>query len=404
MRILWYSNAPHAGSGYGNQTELFVKRIRDLGHDIAIAAYWGIQGGRVESDGITIYPAAASGGIDYESMAVPAKHHNADVIISLMDIWALPQGVTGGISIAPWFPVDSEPLPNCIKMRLTNPNILPVVVPMVFSRFAERMCRDAGIEPLYIPHGVDTNAYTPMDRQEARALIGLPRDDFIIGMVAANVGTPSRKAFKPQLAAFARLHKEHPDTRMYLHTRADTSGLRNIGGENLAEYVEQLGVGDAVSWTQPDAYHFGLEAEEMRALYCSFNVLTSVSMGEGFGIPILEAAACGIPSIVGDWTAMSELCFAGWKVSKDEATRYHNPLAAYQWWGHEDAIYQRMREAYLTGHGRYSDRSFDSRSGAMSYDADTVTREFWAPALTEIEGRLERSQKPVSRFEEAIRG
>lgn len=404
MRIVIFSNAMHVGSGYGNQTSLFAPRIRDLGHDVAVAAYWGIQGGRVEIDGIATYPASSSGGIDYEAMAVPAKHFKADVIISLMDLWALPQGVTGGIPLAPWFPIDAEPLPPPIRVRLTDPRILPVIAPIVFSRFGERMCTDAGITPLYVPHGCDTTTYHPMNQAECRESIGLPNDAFIIGMVAANVGTPSRKALKPQIEAFARLHRKHSDARLYLHTRGNAAGNRTLNGENLPEFVEQLGIGNAVSWTHEDAYLFGLETEEMCLLYNSFDVLTSVSLGEGFGIPILEAAACGIPSIVGDWTSMSELCFAGWKVPKTGAEPWHNPLAAYQFWPRVDAIFEQMEAAYLTCEGGRKDRSFDSRSAALSYDADVVTRDYWAPALTEIEQRLTRSRRPASRFEEAISG
>ncbi len=77
--------------------------------------------------------------------------------------------------------------------------------------------------------------------------------------------------------------------------------------------------------------------------YNAMDVLTNVALGQGFGIPILEAQACGTPVIVGDWTSMSELCFAGWKVAKEEALPvYHDFFDAFQWQATTAAIYDRL--------------------------------------------------------------
>ena len=58
MRILWSSNAPWAGTGYGNQTRTFVPRIKDLGHDMAVLAFYGLEGAQINWQGIPIYPRA----------------------------------------------------------------------------------------------------------------------------------------------------------------------------------------------------------------------------------------------------------------------------------------------------------------------------------------------------------
>jgi glycosyltransferase involved in cell wall biosynthesis len=407
VRILWYSNAPHVGSGYGNQTDLFVPRLRALGHQMAIAAYWGIQGNRVEADGIPIYPASPSGGIDFDSMGMPAKHHAADIIISLMDIWALPPGITGGIPLCPWFPVDHEPLMPPVMHRLKPPSPISVLVPLVFSRIGERLVKEAGYDCRYVPHGVDTTIYTPGDKTAAREIAGLPKDAFVYGMVAANIGSPSRKAFKAQLHAFARVRQKHKDAMLYLHTRPDTSTARNLGGENLAELVQQLSITDAVVFTDPTLYHFGLESSQMATLYRSFDVLTSVSVGEGFGIPIVEAQACGTPVIVGDWTSMSELCFSGWKVPKSRAEPVHTALASYQWQPSVQGVYEQMMAAYSTGSTRMSERSKNARLSALNYDADHVSDRYWEPVLEEIDGilgnlRSRANGAPSGAFQEAI--
>ena len=56
MRILWLSNAEWAPSGYGEQTQLFCRRLQALGHEVAIAANHGLQDTTLEWNGITTYP------------------------------------------------------------------------------------------------------------------------------------------------------------------------------------------------------------------------------------------------------------------------------------------------------------------------------------------------------------
>jgi hypothetical protein len=55
------------------------------------------------------------------------------------------------------------------------------------SRFGERMLTQAGLQPLYVPHGVDTQLFHPgvCKRDDARRMLGLPTDGYIVGMVAA---------------------------------------------------------------------------------------------------------------------------------------------------------------------------------------------------------------------------
>ena len=58
--ILIYSNAPWAPSGYGTQTAVWAKRFQSLGHNVAIAAFHGLQGAPLNwENGIVVYPGSA---------------------------------------------------------------------------------------------------------------------------------------------------------------------------------------------------------------------------------------------------------------------------------------------------------------------------------------------------------
>ncbi len=47
--VLWYSNAPFAATGYGQQTAQIVPRLTAKGHKVAVAANYGIEGAPTKS-------------------------------------------------------------------------------------------------------------------------------------------------------------------------------------------------------------------------------------------------------------------------------------------------------------------------------------------------------------------
>jgi glycosyltransferase involved in cell wall biosynthesis len=387
MRLLWYSNAPFSATGYGNQTKLFVPRLKRLGHEMAILAFYGLEGGILNWDGVRVYPRGYHMyGNDVYS--AHAKHFEADLIISLIDIWVLDpsaQGNPHGIPIAAWFPVDSDPMSPAVMDKAKQ-----VFAPIVFSKFGVRMAEEAGLPHFYVPHGVDTKIFMPGDKAEARRKSLLPEDAFVVTMVAANKGAPSRKAFQQQLEAFAMLRRKHKDALLYLHTTKAENGEN--GGVNLVELCTYLGLdtGKSGSVVFADQYTnlVGFPEPYMVNVYQFSDVVMNVSMGEGFGIPILEAQACGTPVIVGDWTSMPELCFGGWKVSRADCTPFWTPLATYQFVPHTGAIYDLMERAYGASAEKRLQLSRRARAGALEYDADTVTERYWKPLLEMLNGRL----------------
>jgi FkbM family methyltransferase len=390
MKISWLSNAPWCRTGYGNQTLLFVPRIRNLGHGMAVTAFYGLEGGILDWNGIPVYGRGYHPyGMDIA--AANAVHQSADILLTLIDAWVMEPGMMlPGTRWVPWFPVDHETLPPAVRDK-----VQAAFARIVYSRFGEQAVKDAGMDCYYIPHGVDCSVFAPRDRAKAREFLGWPADRFIVGMVAANKGNPSRKSFTQQIEAFARFKAKHPNSMMYIHTVAGTENA----GVDLPTFVGALGMTAGfkgrcnpaeVDVLFCDQYqgHLGFPDEYMVAVYNGIDVLLSVSMGEGFGIPILEAQACGCPVIVGDWTSMPELCFAGWKIAKSDAERFWSPLNAYQYIPHVEPIVSKLEIAYRKRGDTYlRDKA---RAGALPYDVDTVTEQYWRPVLADIEERINR--------------
>lgn len=307
-------------------------------------------------------------------------------MISLLDVWVMQPELLQSIKWIPWFPIDHEPLPERIKTPASK-----AYKRIVFSEFGKSMMDNAGLDYFYIPHGVETDVFKPVDRREARARMNLPQDAFIVGMVAANKGNPPRKAFFENIAAFTYLKKKHPDALLYLHTFNGESGGHEI--VNLVEFCMYQGLepGKDVIFADQYAYMLGYPDGAMNDLYNSFDVHMLVSNGEGFGIPILEAQSAGCPVIVGDWTSMGELCFSGWKVRKEDSRPLWTNLASYQFVPDVGAIADNLESAYRQKDNEAIRRN--ARAGALPYDADTITERYWKPTLEAISESLEADRK-----------
>jgi len=382
MKILLHSNAPWAGSGYGQQCAQYAVLFREAGHDVAISTNWGLQGAGLNWDGIKVYPGDNAWG--NKTLPIVAAHHgggDASVVqvITLLDVHVLKQARLGDLNIASWCPVDHDPCP----VRVADYFRRTRAVPIAMSRFGEQALADVGQEPYYVPHGVDTDVFCPHeDRLAAREAMQVPADAFVIGMVARNQGSsPCRKAFPQVFSAFASFRSRHDDAYLYLHT--DMYGFED--GINLFAMADAYGIPKgSYSWTHQGNVELGLvEPPELAALYNAFDVLANPSFGEGFGIPIVEAQACGTPVIVTNHTAMPELCGAGWVVG---GPRLYDPSQGAFWRMPSEAeILDAMEAAYQTaGALREQARAF-----ALPYDSQLVMADHWQPVLEALEERMD---------------
>lgn len=381
MKILWASNI-FGPSAYSQQTMLTVPRLRDLGHDVAIAGGAGAAQAKQVWQGIPIYPP----GFDRYGTDIGAAHaaaFQADILISLFDAWVPGSQHFGanGVRWCPYSPIDSEPLSTFMDRFEAS------YQPIVMSRFGERVAGEAGIETRYAPHMIDTTIFSPGPRDEARDRLGWPSSAFIVGIVAANRGFPvSRKALPQQIQAFAQLKEKHSDALLYLHMFKGDKGEPHAFP--LPPLLDALGLREGIDYRFADPYRLnaGYPVDVMADLYRGMDVLSSVSMGEGFGVPIIEAQACSTPVVVGDWSAMSELCFGGYRVYQDEAVRWWYGLENWQYLPLPGAIADRLEEAY--NRPDYDCMPREAYRGALAYDCEVVTQTYWKPILDELEERI----------------
>lgn len=378
MKFSWLSNCPWWGSGYGVQTNLFVPRMKADGHEPAIIGYAGLSGNVINYNGIPIFPS----GLHPYGQDIWIEHtrrFGANVLFSLTDAWVIEtQTIPRDFKWIPWYPVDHNPMPPAVREKISH-----AYRRIAMSKYGVEKTHEAGLDCYYVPHGVDTKQYHPIDKEKAREELKLPKDKYIIGTVAMNKGAnPSRKSFVEMLSAFTLFKQTHTNAVYLLHT---SMGENMDGVVHFKELCAQNGleIGKDVLFTDQYFGYVGAPVDFMANLYSAMDVFLLTSMGEGFGIPILEAQACGCPVIVGDWTSMSELCFSGHKIDKKDAFPFYTPQAAYMYLPKVEAIERKLQLEKAHPSSREK-----AREGALEYDADLVYEKYWKPVLAEIEESL----------------
>jgi glycosyltransferase involved in cell wall biosynthesis len=328
MRILIASNAPFCNTGYGTQTNTICKILLRLGHEVAVLSQHGLMGATLDWEGVRIFPPGHGDTWGGNIIRAHVQAWRANLVINFHDLWALPRGYGEQIPV-PWvglFPIDHDPpAPRQVDWaRAVN-------VPVVYSRFALEAMDKVGVRCEYVPHAIDTDTFCPGDKEGARERLHWPKESFIAAIVASNKGP--RKAYPHNVEAFARFAERYPalDARLYVHCEYMRSD-----GYDIPALAEALGITKRVMYVNRYKYAVGLTESYMVDVYRGADVLLAASHGEGFGLPIAEAQACGCPVITTDFTSMTELTVNG--VATKPAGRWWTPLGSWQAWPDIDAI------------------------------------------------------------------
>lgn len=380
MRILLVSNAGWAPSGYGTAIKSLSKGLKEHGHDIAVSAFYGLNGGQIEWEGIHHYPAGFK---PYGRDVIPLHAHDwkADIVVTLIDVWVLDPNLHKQVRFCPWAPIDHKPVPKKVAQFLKDAWAV-----LSWTKYAVKELQNVGISSYYVPLGIDTGIMKPMENKEdAKSMFGMPEDAFVVGMVAANQAPyPTRKGFERIMPAVKSLIQDgYDDILLYLHTLP----TKDIGGIDLLQLIRTFGLEDHVYLPRPDTYPMGgVTREELAMLYNSFDLYAMPSNSEGFGLPLVEAQACGVPAIATDFTSMPELCSSGWLI--DVAATYMSPLQAWQGLASIDSIKERIAYAY-DNREELEEKGLEAQEFAKQYSWDRIIENNWLPMLNDLEDRIE---------------
>ena len=172
--------------------------------------------------------------------------------------------------------------------------------------------------------------------------------------VAARYGLPARyvlavgtleprKNLTTLLEAFARLRRDgevHADLRLVL------AGARGWLDEPIFATVRSLGLDDAVRFTG------FVDDDDLPAVYSGAALFVFPSLHEGFGLPLLEAMACGVPVVTSNVSSLPEV--AGDAATLVDPRDGRGLAAAIARLLRDEALHDRLREAGIARARQFS--------------------------------------------------
>lgn len=388
-RILIWSVDPRAATAYAEQCGQLALALKARGYDVAIGAMASKpkDAGR-PYHGMTVWD-VKDGQHGATHLKAKIRRHRADLVLLLCDSFMLDARLINevtreGCRFAYWAPVDafnvrSGGLPVMYRAFAT---LAPRAVPIAMSRFGERLFREDGFSPLYVPHMINMDIFKPMDRAALRAEHGIPADAFVVDICAAN-NDLVRKNYTGQFDAFGRAAQAgwlllvHSDMQ---HPQTHTNSW------DLTWLADYYGIADKVVFADPDRYRRGgYTPHDIAAWYNLSDLHSQCTMAEGFGIPAIEAQACGVPVVATDGSAMSELVGCGETIPGEP---FMSPLIRAEWVNPPREL---IAEAYrLFAATRHADAERDAKAArefAEQFSIERVMAEHWLPALKALENR-----------------
>jgi len=318
--------------------------------------------------------------------------YKLDLVIGFMDAFGIDALNDLVVPVIGWIPIDgpvTETWANYVR------NFHRVIA---YSRFGYRELQK-WFPPSrigYIPHAV-SEEFKPMDRDEVREefaeLYGIPKDAFLAVNVGANVGP--RKELPLLMRTFSKW-AEGKRAYLLMHTNAFQVFPR---GFDLVTWRRMVGGEGKILFPMYNPILSPVSNSALARIYNAADVYIQNSVAEGFGLPIVEAMACGTPPIVPDNSAQRELVRGedgeerGWLVESVPEDVYaqipvYVPMLTTYPVPSQVSLMEKLDEAYDNPdkRRRYGERALKYARENHSFE---VTMRGWFKVLDEVEEELE---------------
>jgi glycosyltransferase involved in cell wall biosynthesis/tetratricopeptide (TPR) repeat protein len=229
-----------------------------------------------------------------------------------------------------------------------------------------------------VPNGVDCDRFRP----GLAPLESLPPKRGVRFLYVG--GTIARKGFDKLLNAWQKAFG--PDDPVELLVK-DMGGKTTYAGQTGEAYVRQIQ--ESGRFARIHYVNTDLDPADLPSLYASGDVLVHPYRGEGFGLPMAEAMACGLPVVITQGGAADDFCGSaeGWMIPAERVVLPGGKVGGTEtvepaWWlePSEDALVLALREAA-------SDAQARARKGGAAR-ARIVSGFTWEHAVAKAQERL----------------
>lgn len=261
-----------------------------------------------------------------------------DVVLNLLDPWMMEHLVTsrfrGSYKLILCPTVDSAPQ----KQEWCDNIFGKADALTTYSRFGKRTLELQGLKVATVTSpGVDLDIFRPMDKLKVKEDWGLNKNLLVIGAVMRN---QKRKLFTDLFEAYAMLRKRHsgiPEVErsvLLCHTSFPDVGwdipellkrsalMRHVIFTYKCDACKrpffswflncnmQTGMAQCIFCGQNAAHmpntHNSISEEELGEIYNLMDIYCQIAICEGWGVPVVEAKACGVPTLCSNYSALED--------------------------------------------------------------------------------------------------
>jgi glycosyltransferase involved in cell wall biosynthesis len=356
VRLLIRGHWSH--TGFGVVTEALGSRLLGLGVDVRVLAVnhrgepvKGPLAGRVwPEEALTSYGLKPSvGSITGELWRTldSDDEWKPDAVLAIADVSGLLGYIQNAIDawrsvpVYHYCPIEGDNLPPLWRQ------LWDMFQPVAMSDYGQRVMSDHLARPVpRIYHGVDSDTFRPAtmadplivdgnhlrSQDDCKRLMGFDPERKMLLRADRNA---TRKRYETLLRAFVDIARGDPLVDLVLHCRPiDPEGI-DLWQEILRMPED---VRDRVKFTNAHDTFKGLSRDGLAALYNAADVYISTTGGEGFGLTLAEAMACGTPVVCTDWAAEREVVGDGGILVPPLIDRYGEPVRDHSKFGMDWAL------------------------------------------------------------------
>lgn len=302
MKVLIVTDSPTLTSGSSRTCrELLACLKKKPVKSLAVAAWFHTSSEKDASLGYTIYPVKKVISMNNPEMVTTIDRYEPTVVIFHGDIFSFSwlknvkkQCKTKFKAIG-YLTIDGKLLDEWEYVLEAFDEIISP------SKYGVKQIRRVGFKAEYVPHGVDKDTFKKLDSECVKIKENDTeiRDSFVCLIDKQNT---SRSNIPDAFKAFKKFSKDKDDVYLLVNAQAVS-----IAGFNLKKFAESLGILDKMAFVSGCGPVNGLPDETINTLYNASSVLLWPSIGDGFGLGLLQAMRTRTIPIATNYSSMTEL-------------------------------------------------------------------------------------------------
>ena len=316
-RIVTVTDQVDAPTGFGRQHAMLCDALAATGkYQLFSLGLW--DDGKVKlRNGYISFPTTIPGGDGGGAVADLEKQwptlmrtFKPDIVIAIGDIWMFPainSHEHERFDWISWLPIDALPFPA--RFRTPIRKMSRLVHMSQWGAVVAEPVIGGMVRSSVIPLATNPSVFCPVPPERKATLREFWSDHLQFDLVKAKHvllchDTNQWRKNTPALLEMMTLLPN--DTVLVLHCHEIPQP--GSGGWDLADLAkESYGVYDRVCITGKGTARLQLSDAEMATLVQACDIRVSATTGEGFGVCSIEAAACGVPTVITDYTTGREI-------------------------------------------------------------------------------------------------